>query len=199
VKLLFILCAAAIAVIILYQRYERDGLAEARRTLPTRLAPGIAPRAAGLRADLQQEAVLELWMRDDKAWQLFSLSDLPLLGSARPSSRKATAGAGSFYQWRAAIESNSRHHLSFDLGYPNAYDQAHGRPVLSHGAWRCSSIGCYAMTDPAVDDIYGLVSAALRNGRQASSPCLPVPDDDGNMAKTRSHAGLILARSQDRI
>jgi murein L,D-transpeptidase YafK len=42
----------------------------------------------------------------------------------------------------------------------------HGRAgsfLKVHGG--CSSVGCYAMTDPAVDDIYGLVSAALSNGQ----------------------------------
>ena len=37
----------------------------------------------------------------------------------------------------------------FNLGFPNAYDRAHGRTgsyLMIHGG--CSSIGCYAMTMP---------------------------------------------------
>jgi murein L,D-transpeptidase YafK len=34
---------------------------------------------------------------------------------------------------------------------------------MVHGG--CSSIGCYAMTDRAVDDIYRIVEAALDNGQ----------------------------------
>jgi murein L,D-transpeptidase YafK len=43
---------------------------------------------------------------------------------------------------------NSAHYLSFDTGYPNAYDSAHGRTgahLMVHGG--CSSAGCYAITD----------------------------------------------------
>jgi murein L,D-transpeptidase YafK len=60
----------------------------------------------------------------------------------------------------------SQFHLSFDLGYPNAYDRAHGRTggyLMVHG--NCVSIGCYAMTDPFIEEIYTLVEAALRDGQ----------------------------------
>ena len=61
---------------------------------------------------------------------------------------------------------NSRFHLSFNLGYPNAYDRAHGRTgsaLMVHGA--NVSIGCFAMTDPKIEEIYALCDAALRNGQ----------------------------------
>ena len=61
---------------------------------------------------------------------------------------------------------NSRFHLSFDVGYPNAYDRSHGRTgsyIMVHG--NCVSIGCFAMTDPAIEEIYGLVEAALKKGQ----------------------------------
>lgn len=62
----------------------------------------------------------------------------------------------------------SQFHLSFDLGFPNAYDQAHGRTgsyLMVHG--RCVSIGCYAMTDPVIEVIWTLLSAALAGGQTA--------------------------------
>ncbi len=34
---------------------------------------------------------------------------------------------------------------------------------MVHGA--CASIGCYAMTDPLIEEIYGLVEAALARGQ----------------------------------
>ena len=60
----------------------------------------------------------------------------------------------------------SRFHLSFNLGYPNTYDRAHGRTgsaLMVHG--NCVSIGCYAMTDALIEEIYTLVDAALRTGQ----------------------------------
>ncbi|HEX4298634.1 MAG TPA: L,D-transpeptidase family protein, partial [Devosia sp.] len=54
------------------------------------------------------------------------------------------------------LNPNSRHHLAFNLGYPNAYDLALGRTgsaIMVHGG--CSSVGCFAMTDAGIDEIYG--------------------------------------------
>lgn len=61
----------------------------------------------------------------------------------------------------------SKYHLSFNLGYPNRYDQAHGRTgdaLMVHG--RCSSIGCFAMTDYYMDEIYTLADRALASGQE---------------------------------
>lgn len=64
----------------------------------------------------------------------------------------------------------SNNHLSFNLGYPNAYDRAHqrsGSALMVHGG--CSSIGCFAVTDYYMDEIYTLADAALAAG-QAEIP-----------------------------
>jgi murein L,D-transpeptidase YafK len=189
VKLLLILLAAAVAVIALYENFERVTLEEAQRTLPTRLA------AKGLRQGqpvfvriFKQEAVLELWMRDDKQWRLFqSYAICRFSGGLGPKlnqgDRQAPEG---FYQVaNGQLNPNSRHHLSFNLGFPNAFDRAHGRTgsyLMVHGG--CSSIGCYAMTDPAVDDIYRLVSAALRNGQASVEVhAFPFRMSDANMTR----------------
>ncbi|MCY4335005.1 MAG: hypothetical protein OXC60_10075, partial [Litoreibacter sp.] len=61
---------------------------------------------------------------------------------------------------------NSSYHLSFNLGFPNPYDRAKSRTgsfLMVHGD--CLSIGCYAMTDPAIEQIYVMVEAALRSGQ----------------------------------
>jgi len=187
VKLLLILFAAAVAVIGLYERYEHASLAEAQRTLPTRLA------AKGLRQGepvfvriFKQEAVLEVWMRDDKAWRLFqSYPICRFSGGLGPKLREGDRQAPEgFYQVaNGQLNPSSRHHLSFNLGFPNAFDRAHGRTgsyLMVHGG--CSSIGCYAMTDPAVDDIYRLVSAALGNGQASVEVhAFPFRMTDGNM------------------
>jgi len=60
----------------------------------------------------------------------------------------------------------SKNHLSFNLGYPNDYDRTHdrsGSALMVHGG--CSSIGCYAMTDYYMDEIYTLADAALARGQ----------------------------------
>ncbi len=60
---------------------------------------------------------------------------------------------------------NSSYHLSFNLGFPNAYDQLHQRTgsfLMVHG--KCVSIGCYAMTDASIEEIYLIIEATLSNG-----------------------------------
>ena len=60
-------------------------------------------------------------------------------------------------RWRKAL----------NLGFPNALDQRlqrTGSYILLHGG--CSSTGCFAMTDPVLDEIYSLASAALRGGQE---------------------------------
>jgi murein L,D-transpeptidase YafK len=60
----------------------------------------------------------------------------------------------------------SEFHLSFNLGYPNACDRAHGRTggaLMVHGS--CVSIGCYAMIDEGIGEIFALADASLRNGQ----------------------------------
>ena len=64
------------------------------------------------------------------------------------------------------LNPHSRHHLAFNLGFPNAYDRALGRTgsaLMVHGG--CASVGCYAMTDPQIEEIYTLVEAALAAGQ----------------------------------
>ncbi len=63
---------------------------------------------------------------------------------------------------------NSAYHLSFNLGYPNAYDLAHnytGSYLMVHG--KCESVGCYAMTDDQMEEIYTLLQTAFENGQQS--------------------------------
>ena len=62
----------------------------------------------------------------------------------------------------------SSYHLAFNVGYPNAYDRAYertGSALMVHG--ECISIGCYAMTNPGIEEIYALASAALNNGQES--------------------------------
>lgn len=72
---------------------------------------------------------------------------------------------------RQQLNPQSNYHLSFNLGFPNAYDRHHGRTgsfLMVHG--NCSSIGCYAMTNAGIEEIYLLVEAALAAGQ----PYVPV-------------------------
>jgi len=62
---------------------------------------------------------------------------------------------------------NSSYYLSFDTGYPNAFDRTHGRTgthLMVHGT--CSSRGCFAMTDEAIAEVYAIAREAFAGGQR---------------------------------
>ncbi|MEZ5815940.1 MAG: hypothetical protein R3D44_02530 [Hyphomicrobiaceae bacterium] len=74
---------------------------------------------------------------------------------------------------------------AFNLGFPNRHDQMLSRTgsyILLHGG--CSSVGCFAMTDPVQDEIYGLARAALAGGQDRFAVHIfPFRMTDENMAR----------------
>jgi murein L,D-transpeptidase YafK len=82
---------------------------------------------------------------------------------------------------------NSAYYLSFNIGYPNAYDRAWGRTgdaIMVHGA--CSSAGCLSMTDEQVGEIYAIVREAFAGGqREIQMQSLPFHMTAENLAKHR--------------
>jgi murein L,D-transpeptidase YafK len=114
------------------------------------------------------EHEIELWIEKDGRFVRFATYPICLwsgrLGpKLKEGDRQAPEG---FYTVAAEqLNPNSRMHLSFSLGFPNLLDQAHGRTgsfLMVHGG--CASIGCYAVTDAVVDEIWRLVTAALDRG-----------------------------------
>ena len=119
----------------------------------------------------KRERMLELWLgRSDGSFQRFrSYPICAYSGVLGPKTREGDGQApeGIYQVALAQLNPASRFHLSFNLGYPNAYDQAHGytgSALMVHG--NCVSIGCYAMTDPKIEEIYTRAEAALRAGQR---------------------------------
>ena len=116
------------------------------------------------------ERMLELWVKQEVAFKLFRTYDIAgMSGEPGPKLREGDRQApeGFYYVTPSRMNPNSRFHLSFNLGYPNKYDRAHGRTgsaLMVHGN-RCS-IGCFAMTDEKIEEIYCLAHAALSNGQK---------------------------------
>lgn len=117
------------------------------------------------------EGVIELWMQRGAQYDLFEVYPICINSGAlgpkqREGDRQAPEG---FYEiGKKQLNPNSRYHLALNMGYPNAYDKEHGRTggnLMIHGA--CASIGCYALTDANIDEVYTLVKAALDAGQEA--------------------------------
>jgi hypothetical protein len=73
---------------------------------------------------------------------------------------------------------------SLNLGFPNSYDRAWGRTgsyILVHGG--CSSIGCFAMTNAVMAEIFSLSEQALRAGQpRIDVHVFPFRMTDANLA-----------------
>ncbi len=94
---------------------------------------------------------------------------------------------GFYYLNAARFNPWSSYHLSLNLGYPNTYDRAHGYTgdyLMIHG--NCVSIGCYAMTDAGIDEIYTLAQAAMLNGQAIIRVhSFPFPMSEANLAASK--------------
>ena len=113
---------------------------------------------------------LELWLKKGDQFQLFRTYQIHYFsGTLGPKLREGDRQApeGFYYVPPSRMNPYSRYHLSFNLGYPNRYDRAYGRTgsaLMVHGGK--VSIGCFAMTDERIEEIYSLADAALRNGQR---------------------------------
>lgn len=118
----------------------------------------------------KEEKELELWIKDKKKFKLFRTYTIAAMsGHLGPKLKEGDRQApeGFYYVTPSRMNPNSRFHLSFNLGYPNSYDRAHertGSALMVHG--NQVSIGCFAMTDPMIEEIYCIADAALRNGQK---------------------------------
>jgi murein L,D-transpeptidase YafK len=116
---------------------------------------------------------LELWLQP-KAYKEFSLfRTYPIAYYSGKLGPKQAVGdlqapEGFYSVAKRQLNPRSSYHLAFNVGYPNAYDRALGRTgseIMVHGS--NVSIGCFAMTNPLIEEIYLIVEAALDKGQRA--------------------------------
>lgn len=138
--------------------------------LPQRLArAGVHEGSPILIRIFKSEFELELWMQRDGIFHRFATYPICRWSGAlgpklKQGDRQAPEGFYSVDQ--TALNPNSRWYRSFNLGFPNAFDRAHGRTgsfIMVHGG--CGSIGCFAMTNAQMHEIWQLVTAALNGGQ----------------------------------
>lgn len=133
-------------------------------------AHGVALGAPIFMRIFKREFELELWMQRDGRFHRFATYPIcRWSGRLGPKLKTGDAQAPEgFYTVDArALNPKSRWHRSFNLGFPNAFDRQHGRTgsfLMVHGG--CSSVGCYAMTNAVIDEIWTIVTAALDRGQK---------------------------------
>ena len=116
----------------------------------------------------KQEAELEIWIKNQNRFKLFKTYPVCNFGfgdlGPKLEEGDGKAPEGFYFVTPKQLNPYSSYHLSFNLGYPNKYDRAHkrtGSALMVHG--NCVSVGCYAMTDAKIEEIYSLVHAAFEN------------------------------------
>jgi murein L,D-transpeptidase YafK len=118
----------------------------------------------------KQESVLEVWKLANNG-RFALLKSYPICrfsGALGPKKVEGDYQAPEGFYTIAPDQMNpfSHEYLAFNIGFPNAFDQSLGRTgsfVMVHGG--CRSVGCYAMTDALMDEIYGLAYEAFQAGQ----------------------------------
>jgi len=175
--------------------------AKANQPVPPKLLAVMVEKDMDLQSPIlirlfKQEAELEVW-KQDRSGKFALLKTYPIcrwsgdLGpKVREGDRQAPEG---FYEITPAqMNPRSAYYLSFNTGFPNAYDRALGRTgseLMVHGD--CSSRGCYAMTDEQIAEIYALGRESFFGGQKAFQfEAFPFRMTPVNMAKHRNNPNM---------
>ena len=150
-----------------------DRLAQYGAAARGRLEPGFHEAGVAYPPDgitligIKDIRVLELWAEDAAGAQAF-IKAYPILGASGVSGPKLREGDGQVPEGFYRVESlnpNSLYHLALRLDYPNDFDVMRaaedgradpGSDIMIHG--KTCSIGCLAMGDPAIEEIFVLAA-----------------------------------------
>ncbi len=175
---------------------EADSSARSLRPIPDQTLAlmdkiGTSASAPVLIRTYKQEAEFEIWKaKSDGQYAL--LKTYPMCrwsGQLGPKLREGDhqVPEGFYTIAPGQMNPNSHYYLSFNVGYPNAYDRAYGRSggdIMVHGI--CSSAGCYSMTDAQIAEIYAIAREAFNGGQHAiQMQSFPFRMTAENLAKHR--------------
>lgn len=158
----------------------RAGEAPAEKPLPATTEAALLMKDIGTEAPVyirvfKEESELEVWKaRPNGRYAL--VKTFPICNWGGTLGPKQTRGdsmspEGFYGVTPGALKPDSKYHLAFNIGYPNALDRALGRTgayIMVHGD--CRSVGCFAMSDKLIEEIYAFVRDAL----VAGEPSVPV-------------------------
>ena len=179
---------------------EKGELPIPAATLALMAAKDTTPAAPILMRAYKKESEIEIWKQNSAGRYVF-LKSFPICRWSGTLGPKTTEGdrqtpEGFYAVGATQMNPNSHYYLSFDTGYPNAYDRAHGgsgSSVMVHGT--CSSAGCFAMTDKGVGEIFALAREALRGGQSGFQfQSYPFRMTAQNMARYRADPNIAFWR-----
>jgi hypothetical protein len=180
-----LLAASAPGPLTAQPRTHEDVLREIgpRRRLELRRAAAAAglpyPPLRLTLVGLKEERVLEAWGKTPSGWRL--LKSYPVLaasGGPGPKRQEGDLQVPEGIYRLTAFNPRSSYHLSIRVDYPNADDRAAARlerrthlggDIYIHG--RAVSIGCLAVGDPGIEEVYTLVAdVGLARSRVVLAP-----------------------------
>ncbi|GLK82015.1 L,D-transpeptidase family protein [Ancylobacter defluvii] len=148
----------------------------------------------------KEESELEVW-KENTSGEYALLKTYPICrwsGELGPKVKEGDRQApeGFYTITPGQMNPNSSYYLSFNLGFPNAYDRAWGRTgahLMVHGD--CSSAGCYAMTDEQIQEIFALGRESFQGGQRAFQvQAYPFHMTADNLARHRNNPNLAFWR-----
>ena len=129
------------------------------------------PQSVFLRS-FKFEKQLELWVKNDGAspYQLFKTYKICAeSGTSGPKRMEGDFQVPEGFYYINDFNPNSSYHLSLGINYPNASDRIlsdslrPGSDIYIHG--NCASVGCIAITDLPIEEVYILTSYARGAGQ----------------------------------
>jgi murein L,D-transpeptidase YafK len=172
---------AALATVGMAQTTEHDGIASRQGEVGgsvEQAAPesqlrleqrGMTAGSPVMVRIFKAESELELWLKRGDRFELFATYPICFWsGTLGPKLREGDRQApeGLYAVGLQQLHRDGRRPRSFDIGYPNSLDHAEGHTgsnIWVHGG--CGSTGCFAMTNPVMDEIFTLAELALAGGQ----------------------------------
>jgi murein L,D-transpeptidase YafK len=201
-----LIISAALAAGVLLSGCNSDEVslaanAKANQPVPPKLIAAMTEKDMDLQSPIlvrlfKQEAELEVW-KQDRSGRFALLKTYPICrwsGDLGPKVREGDRQApeGFYSITPAQMNPQSAYYLSFNTGYPNAFDKALGRTgsqLMVHGD--CSSRGCYAMTDEQIAEIYSLGRESFFGGQRGFQlQAYPFKMTPINMARHRNNPNM---------
>jgi murein L,D-transpeptidase YafK len=134
------------------------------------------------------ERQLEVWIKNDSkaAFKLFKSYKVCMQsGTTGPKRMEGDYQVPEGFYHINDFNTNSMYHLSLGLNYPNSSDRIlsdslrPGSAIYIHG--NCVSVGCIAIGDPSIEEVFAIATAAKNNG-QDFVPVHVFPVKYGNQA-----------------
>ena len=148
----------------------------AAKPLPAETATFLKSRSVAKSAPLyirvfKEESELEVWKARPNGRYLH-IKTFPICNWSGALGPKQKLGdqmspEGFYGIGRDGLKPDSKYHLALNIGYPNALDRSLGRTgdfIMVHG--KCVSVGCFAMTDDLIEEVYAFVRDALDAGQE---------------------------------